>query len=95
MKHLLSTNLWYIPELSALYKEEKKKKKKRLGQYNSNNKLIHTHTHTHAHAHTPTPHSKSNDMIHRERLTMRVRASRHLLRMKTFKVFQRERESVL
>ena len=25
MKHLLSTNLWYIPELSALYKEEKKK----------------------------------------------------------------------
>ena len=28
MKYLSSTNLQYIPELSALYKKEKKKKKK-------------------------------------------------------------------
>ena len=41
--------------------QKKKKEKKRLGQYNSNNKLIHGqytsrynlhHTHTHTHTHT-------------------------------------------
>ena len=36
MKYILGANLYYIPELGALYK----KKKERLGQYNSNNKLI-------------------------------------------------------
>ena len=56
-------------------KKEKKKERKRLGQYNSNNKLIHgqytsrynlhhthTYTHTHTHTHTHTPHSMSNDV---------------------------------
>ena len=66
MKYSLSANLWYISELGALYR---KKRRKRLGQYNSNNKLIHgqytstynlhhtnarARTHTHTHTHTHT-----------------------------------------
>ena len=41
MKYLLNVNLWYIPELGALYQKKKKKEEeeeeKRAGQYNSNN----------------------------------------------------------
>ena len=65
MKYLLSTNL------SALYR--KKRRRRRLGQYNSNNKLIHgqytsrynlhhTHAHTHTHTHIHT-HITASQML--------------------------------